>query len=200
MELFEIVEHFWFDLQQGQLPDFGSWNYGLMAIFIVLQGRFSAVVSGVAAAAGYLNLGPIILIALLVRIIVDIAWYRLGSSGHVDRIGKRTGLYKYIADPMHEDLNARPMRFVFLAKVSNGLSIPALIMAGSAGLPIRSWLLGSFMADLIWNVPLLLFGYFATDALSAIDGAFSYLTFGFSAVFLAAFVIKIALKRRTAAA
>ncbi len=109
-----------------------------MAIFILLQGRLSAVGSGAAAAAGYLNLGPFILIALLIRVIVDIIWYRLGSSGHVDRIFKGTGLYKAIAGPLDGDLRDRPMRFMFLAKVSNGLSVPAVIMAGNAGIPFRS--------------------------------------------------------------
>ncbi len=197
MELFEIVEHFWIDLQLGQLPDLGGWNYGLMAIFILLQGRLSAVVSGVAAAAGYLNLGPIILIALLIRIIVDLAWYRLGTTGHIDRIGRHMGLYRYIAEPVRADLKARPMRFLFFAKVSNGLSIPAVVMAGNARLPLRSWLPGSFLGDLLWTIPLLLFGYFATDALSTINGGLTYMTFAFSAVFLVGFIVKVALQKRS---
>ena len=66
----EIVNGF----QTGQMPDLGTWNYVLVGGFIMLQGRVSALLGGAVAAAGYMDLGLIIMVALVARVIVDVFW------------------------------------------------------------------------------------------------------------------------------
>ena len=132
----EIVNGF----QTGQMPDLGTWNYVLVGGFIMLQGRVSALLGGAVAAAGYMNLGLIIMVALVARVIVDVFWYRVGATGYIDRIGGRFGAYERVAERVHEGIHARPVRFVVMAKITNGLAVPAVVAAGSAGLPMRRWL------------------------------------------------------------
>lgn len=184
----EILQGLWLDFQQGQLPDLGTWNYMLVAFFMLFQGRMSAVFGGVAAAAGYLNLLPIILVALLARLIVDLFWYNVGSTGQIDRIGHRFGFYRSIAGHVEEGVQMQPRRFILIAKLSNGLSLPAVVAAGNARVPYRRWLPASFMGEFIWTLPLLLLGYFATDKLAGLQGGISYLTVGFTTVFLLFFL------------
>ncbi len=112
----EIVKGF----QAGHMPDLGTWNYLLVAGFMMLQGRVSALLSGAAAAAGTMNLGLIILVALSARVIVDVFWYRVGATGYIDRIGRRFGPYERVADRVQEGIHAQPVRFMVMAKVSNG--------------------------------------------------------------------------------
>jgi membrane protein DedA with SNARE-associated domain len=196
---FDVIQQFWLDFQHGQAPDIGSWNYMLMAVFMMMQGRVSAVLGGVVAAAGYLNLGLIILVALAARVIVDLFWYKVGSTGYVDRIGRRIGAYERVADRVQEGIRQKPVRFVLLAKLSNGLSVPATIAAGSARLPIRRWLPVSFAAELLWTVPLLLVGYFGSDVLGNMEGGLSYFTLGISAVFMLFIVLYLVRSRRNSA-
>lgn len=184
----EILQGLWLDFQQGQLPDLGTWNYMLVAFFMLFQGRMSAVFGGVAAAAGYLNLLPIILVALLARLFVDLFWYNVGSTGQIDRIGHRFGFYRSIAGHVEEGVQMQPRRFILIAKLSNGLSLPAVVAAGNARVPYRRWLPASFMGEFIWTLPLLLLGYFATDKLAGLQGGISYLTVGFTTVFLLFFL------------
>ena len=80
----------------------------LMAVFIMFQGRASAVIGGIAAATGYLNLGLIILVALAARVIVDLFWYRVGASRHVDRVSRRVGPYDRIAGRVEEGIRRQP--------------------------------------------------------------------------------------------
>ncbi len=166
----EIVKGF----QAGHMPDLGTWNYLLVAGFMMLQGRVSALLSGAAAAAGTMNLGLIILVALSARVIVDVFWYRVGATGYIDRIGRRFGPYERVADRVQEGIHAQPVRFMVMAKVSNGLSVPAVIAAGGVGLPMRRWLPFSFAIEILFTIPLLCAGYFATDALTNIEGGLSY--------------------------
>ena len=166
----EIVSGF----QAGQMPDLGTWNYLLVGGFIMLQGRVSALLGGAVAAAGTMNLGLIIMVALVARVIVDVFWYRIGATGYIDRIGNRFSAYEKVSERVQEGIHARPVRYVVMAKLSNGLAVPAVIAAGSAGLPLRRWLPFSFAVEILFTVPLLFAGYFATGALSQIEGGLSF--------------------------
>ena len=190
----QILEGF----QAGHMPDLGTWNYVLVGGFIMLQGRVSALLGGAVAAAGYMNLGLIILIALVARIIVDVFWYRVGATGYIDRVGGRFGAYERVAQRVHEGIHARPARYVVMAKLTNGLSVPAVIAAGSAGLPMRRWLPFSFAVEILWTVPLLFAGYFATDALTQIEGGLSYALGALGLLILSAALVFFVKSRRQA--
>jgi membrane protein DedA with SNARE-associated domain len=192
----EIVNGF----QAGHMPDLGTWNYVLIGGFIMLQGRVSALLGGAVAAAGYLNLGLIIMVALVARVIVDVFWYRVGATGYIDRVGSRFGAYERVAGRVQEGIHARPVRFVVMAKLTNGLSVPAVIAAGSAGLPMRRWLPFSFAVEILFTVPLLFTGYFATDALTQIEGGLSYLLSALGVVVLLGIVYYAIKSKRRAKA
>ena len=194
--IIDIVQQFWVNFQHGQLPDLGSWNYALMAGALIVQGRTSAFFGGIAAAAGYLNLGLIILVAISARVLVDIVWYRIGATGYVDRFGRRFSAYERISNSVHDGVSTRPLRFILIAKLSNGLSMPAVIAAGSANVPIRSWLPASFIGELIWTIPLLMLGYIATDTFGQIEGGLSYFTMGISGIMMMVFVVYVIRSRR----
>lgn len=156
------------------MPDLGTWNYLLVAGFMMMQGRVSALLSGAMAAAGYMNLGLIVMVALMARAFVDVFWYRVGATGYIDRVGRRFGPYDRVANRVQEGMHAKPVRFMVVAKLSNGLAVPAVIAAGSAGLPMRRWWPFSFAIEILFTVSLLFAGYFATDALTSIEGGLSY--------------------------
>ncbi|MFN2223371.1 MAG: DedA family protein [Candidatus Promineifilaceae bacterium] len=193
--VFDFVQEIVKGFQAGHMPDLGTWNYLLVAGFIMLQGRVSALLSGAMAAAGSMNFGLIILVALVARAFVDVFWYRIGATGYIDRIGRRFGPYERVANRVQEGIRSQPVRFVVLAKLSNGLSVPAVIAAGSAGLPMRRWLPFSFAIEILFTVPLLLAGYFATDALVGIEGGLSYF-FGALGVFILLSIAYYTLKSR----
>ncbi len=186
--LLDTIDQLWTGFQQGELPDLGTWNYMLVAVFMMFQGRVSAIFSGIAAATGHISLIPIIFVALSARVIVDLFWYNVGSTGQIDRLGRRFEFYQRIGEPLQEKIRTKPQRFILLAKLSNGLALPAVIAAGNSRVPYRRWLPASFAAELIWTIPLLFLGYFATGALAKVEGGLSYLTVGMTVFFLLVFV------------
>lgn len=194
----ELIQQFWVGFGQGQLPDLGSWNYMLVGFFMIVQGRATALFGGIAAAAGYFPLVPIILVALTARIIVDLFWYNIGSNGRIDRFGRRFGSYQLLTTEITEQISKKPRQYILLAKLSNGLSLPAIITAGTASIPYRSWLPASFVGEMLWTVPLLLVGYFATGALDQIEGGISFMTMGSTALFVLLFIVFIIRSKRRA--
>jgi membrane protein DedA with SNARE-associated domain len=195
----DFIQEIVIGFQAGQLPDLGSWNYLLVATFMMMQGRVSALLSGAVAAASTMDLGLLVLVALIARIIVDVFWYRVGATGYIDRIGNRFGAYERVAERVQTGMRARPVRYVVMAKLSNGLGVPAVVAAGSAGLPMRRWLPFSFAIEIMFTVPLLFAGYFATGALAQIEGGLSYAFSAMGAVVLLALVFMAVKSRRQAA-
>jgi membrane protein DedA with SNARE-associated domain len=148
----EMIQQTWLDLQQGLLPDLGGWNYILMAVLIMFQGRASAVIGGIAAATGYLNLGVIILVAMLARMIVDLFWYKVGTTGIIDRLGRHAAPYRTYSERINDGIQRRPTKLVLLSKTVGGLSVPLTIAVGNARVPLRRWLPASFLGELLWIV------------------------------------------------
>lgn len=194
----DFIQNIVVGFQAGHMPDLGTWNYVLVAGFIMLQGRVSALLGGAVAATSTMNLGLIVLVALVARVIVDVFWYRIGATGYVDRIGRRFGAYERVAGRVQEGINARPGRFVLMAKLSNGLAVPAVIAAGSARVPFRRWLPFSFAVEILFTVPLLFAGYFATDALAGIEGGMSYFFGALGVVIMLAAAFYVFRSRRRA--
>jgi membrane-associated protein len=172
----------------------------LVGVFMMFQGRATALFGGIAAAAGYFPLIPILLVALGARIIVDLFWYNVGSRGKIDRFGRRFESVGRMTEQIQEQMRDKPRKYILLAKLSSGLSLPAVITAGTAHIPYRRWLPASFAGELLWTVPLLLLGYFATDALSQVEGGLSYITMASTVIFILGFVVMFIKSRRTAQA
>jgi len=191
----EPIHHFWLAFQHGQLPDIGGWNYMLMAAFVMLQGRSAAIFSGIAAAAGYLDFGLVILVAISARVVTDLLWYRLGATGYVARLAGHIGLVDRFVGRIQEGVNERPQRIILLAKLTNGLSTPAVIAAGSAGVPYRRWLPASFAGEFLWTLPLTAVGFYAMEAIGDWEGGLVAFTAGLTIVSLGFMVLKAAHSR-----
>lgn len=198
MEVIDFLGGLWQDFQQGQLPDIGTWKYMLMAFFVMLQGRPSAVLSGIAAAGGYMNLWVVVAVALMARVGTDFFWYGLGSAGQVERLGRRAAVLGPALDQAQQRIRHQPRRVLLLSKFSGGLSVPTVVVIGSAGVPLRQWLPASFLGEFVWTVPFLLFGYFASDAVGSL-GSLTSLTMGFSGLLLLSLGLKYLLSRIRAA-
>lgn len=194
--LFTIIQHLWAGFQQGQLPDLGTWNYGLLAFFMILQGRPSAVFSGIVASAGTLNLALVLVVIMAARVVVDLFWYTVGATGWVDRLGGRVALVARAAGHLEAEMARKPRQFVLLGKLSNTLTIPVVIAAGHSRLPLGQWFPSSFAGEFLWTFSLLLFGYLSANAVSAVSGGLSTLMLAFTAVFAAIFLISLLRGRR----
>lgn len=189
----ETVQQIWVGFQHGQFPDFGGWNYMIMALFVIVQGRVSALLGGIAAAAGSLNLGLIVVVALAARVLVDLVWYAVGASGVMMRLSRRLGPVERLVAQVQGGMSQHPQRMMLLAKLSNGLATPALLGVGGARLPIRRWLPGSLAGELIWFLPLVFVGFFAADAVASVEGGLVYLTAGLTVASLLLLLLKPAL-------
>ncbi len=187
LPILELIEQFWTSLQQGQLPQLGSWNYLLLASLIIWQGPLATLLGGAAASAGLLQPGLVFLVAIVTNLTADVLWYSIGRRGNVasffskdGRFGKHQARYLLLQQGMHR----HSTKILLMAKVSAGFALPTLIAAGLSGLSWRRWFPVVFIGETIWTGTLILIGFYFTEAIKQVEHGLQLLLVGFSFFFL----------------
>jgi membrane protein DedA with SNARE-associated domain len=166
-----LIQRFWTDLQLGQLPELGPWNYLLLSLLIVLQGPLATLLGGAAASAGLLRPWLVFLAGITGNLTADILWYRvgrLGKSAWILRAGRFLGVRRHHLVWLQDEMRRHATRILLLAKLSAGFAVPALIAAGLARVRWRRWFPVVFLGESLWTGSLLLIGYFATEGVKQV--------------------------------
>jgi membrane protein DedA with SNARE-associated domain len=169
--ILDLFQHFWTDLQHGQLPQIGPWNYVLLGILILWQGPIATLLGGAAAAAGLLQLRLVFMVGVISNLTADILWYTLGRTGNVNRLWQWNPIrkYKHYVQGALAGFDRHASKILLAAKLSFGLVIPTLVAAGLSRVSWRKWFPVVFIGETIWTGALLLLGYFATAAIKQIE-------------------------------
>lgn len=167
----ELIQQFWAQLQQGQLPELGPWNYLLLAVLIVWQGPIATLLGGAAASAGFLRPGIVFLVGVMANLTADVIWYSVGRKGNVERLfengrfGGQRNHFTRLKFGMHRNAT----KILLLAKLSAGFAVLALLAAGITRLRWRKWFPVVFIGETIWTGTLVLIGYYATEAIKHVQ-------------------------------
>lgn len=174
-----LLNEFWSLLRGGALPNFGSWNYALLAILSVLQGPVVPLFGAAAASVGLLRPGLVFLVIIAGNLTSDVLWYLLGRAGKIEwiiRHGKWLGINRQIVERMKLDIYDQAAKLVVLSKLTTGLTAPPLIASGLIRVPIRRWFLPLLIGEVVRTGVLMLIGYFAAESILKIEHSLTYLT------------------------
>ena len=180
-EIIEFLRTFWNNLQQGQLPQLGYWNYFILSFLIVLQGPAATLLGGAAANAGLLRPQFVFLAGIIGNLIADVLWYSVGSRGKTEwflKRGNRFGVRHEHIDRLSRGLDQHAVKILLMAKLSFGLAVPTLLVTGITRVPWRKWFPIVFIGEAAWTGMLVAVGYFATEAIKQME-------YGVEAVLLA---------------
>lgn len=194
--IFEILKNFWILLQQGQLPELGYWNYALLAVLTIIEGPIVSLLGAAAASAGLLRIWAVFASAALGNLTADLLWYTLGYNGKIEfalRIGSWLGLKREHIEKLKIAMQKHGIKILFLAKITAGLMIPSLLVAGLVRLPIKRWLPVIIIGETIWTGSLMMIGYFSTQSIKNVSQDISIITTVASALF---FILILLLGRR----
>jgi membrane protein DedA with SNARE-associated domain len=176
----EFTQQFWTDLQSGQLPELGAWNYILLSILIVWQGPVATLLGGAAASAGLMRPSLVFLAGIIGNLTADIIWYSVGRSGSLERFFEkgRLGKHKGRFNIFQSAMDRHATKVLLLAKLSAGLAVPALVAAGISKLSWRKWFPVVFIGESIWTGVLVLIGFYATEVIKQVEQGLQLLMAG----------------------
>jgi membrane protein DedA with SNARE-associated domain len=185
--LIEFLQTFWSNLQSGQLPELGYWNYFILSFLIILNGPAATLLGGAAAAAGLLRPQFVFLAGITGNLIADVFWYNVGARGKTDWImkrGQRLGVRQKHIDKLSEGMDDHAVKVLLMAKLSLGLAVPTLLVAGITKVPWKKWFPVVFIGESIWTGALVLIGFYATEAIKRVEQGLEAFALGMTFLFL----------------
>jgi membrane protein DedA with SNARE-associated domain len=186
MESFiELIQHFWADLQNGQVLELGYWTYVVLALLAMVQGPLATLLGAAAASAGLLRPGLVFIAAVTGHLTADTGWYWVGHAGKIEWFKRWLPAYREHVDKLQQGMHQNASKILFLGKLSAGFAVPTLIAAGLARIAWRRWFPVVFVGEMLWTTVLMLVGYYATGAIiQRVDRGVLYLIIGFSILFV----------------
>lgn len=148
---------------QLQFPqDLGFWAYLLLTLLVMVEGPVATLAGAVAASAGYMKPVWVFVSAASANLFSDCLWYTLGYLGKMEwlhRYGSWMGLREKMVHRFEQDIQDHAAKLLFIAKLTLGFTIPALVATGLARVPLRRWLPVLVLAETIWTGTLVFLGF-----------------------------------------
>ncbi len=185
--LIRLIHQVWSNLQAGVIPNFGFWNYILLALFVAVEGPIATLIGAAAASAGIMHLDLVFLSASVGNLTADTLWYSLGKAGKIEWLlhyGRWFGVQKYHLERLNQGMHEHAAKILLIAKVTAGLIIPTLIAAGLAKVPWKRWFPAVALGEMFWTGSLVLIGYYTTESIKQIEHDLRYLGITVSLIIL----------------
>ncbi|MHB8133041.1 MAG: VTT domain-containing protein [Anaerolineaceae bacterium] len=167
--------------------------YGALALAVMIEGPFAILIGATAASSGFLNPLPVFLAASLGNLMGDVAWYLLGYSGRLEWALKIKFLHLDMnkISLLKQSISRQVVKILVVAKLTNGLIVPALISTGLARVPLRRWFLSIFLTNLLTTGLFVCLGYFTAVNLLKFEHWIRYVALGFSFIFFIFISLKV---------
>jgi membrane protein DedA with SNARE-associated domain len=163
--LIEGVQHFWAELQNGQVLELGYWTYIVLALCNMVQGPLVTLLGAAAASAGLLRPSLVFIASVAGHIAADIVWYLLGHAGKIEWFSRLLPGYRKHIEKLQGAMHRNARKILLMAKFSPGFAVPALIAAGLTRIHWRRWFPIVLVSEVLWTSILMLTGYYATEAI-----------------------------------
>jgi membrane protein DedA with SNARE-associated domain len=150
----------------------GNLKYIVLALLVAVEGPIATLVGAAAAASGVMRLNLVFISACLGNLSADSIYYSLGYTGKKEwllRLGSRFGLSENLFDHLQVKIQQHATKFIFIAKITNGLIIPSLITAGIAKVPWKKWFPGLAAGEMLWTGSLVMIGYYTTQTIQQLQ-------------------------------
>lgn len=162
------------------------WLYVLLTFLVMIEGPVTILIGATAASSGFLYPLPVFVAASIGNMMGDTLWYTLGHSGKLEwalRL-KFLKLDMERINFLRDALSKHAVKILLIAKLTNGMIVPALIATGLARVPFRRWFPFIFVANLFTTGAFVALGYFTAVSLSSVNHWIRYVALGFSLLFI----------------
>lgn len=174
----------WFHLIP--LAPVGWWFYPLLVLMVALEGPVSILLAATAASAGFAAPIPVFIAASLGNLVADTLWYTLGYLGRLEWLARWRwlGVRREQVEGLQNLVQRHALKILVIAKLTNGMIIPALIATGLARVPLRRWFGAIFVTNLIVTGAFVAAGYYMANSLMHITQGVRYLAIASTLFFL----------------
>lgn len=181
------------------IQPWAGWSYIVLAMLVAVEGPLTTLAGAVAASAGYLNPVWVFISAGIGNLTADTLWYSIGYLGKTEwlvRYGRFLGIKQKFITRMQEDVHEHIHKILFVAKLTLGFVIPALIAAGLARVPFRRWFGVLFAAECLWTGSLVLVGYYFGYLIQRVQTNLRWISIGGALISIILIIIYLVHRQR----
>ncbi|MCE1255078.1 MAG: VTT domain-containing protein [Anaerolineae bacterium] len=164
-------------IKSGSLPQVGYGSYIVLAVLVAIEGPIATLLGAAAASAGFMNPELVFLSAAGGNLCADVLWYTIGYAGRADWILDHSRWFGWNRSKMEhlmQEMHDHAPKVLFLAKLTAAFTIPSLIAAGFARVPIKRWMPFLATAETLWTGSLVIMGFYATESIKQIENGVQY--------------------------
>jgi len=160
--------------------------YFALMLAVMIEGPVAILIGATAASSGFLNPVPVFLAASLGNLFGDVGWYLLGFTGKLEWVLR----FRFLRLDMKKisflkkSISKHVIKIIAVAKLTNGLIVPALIATGLARVSIRRWFPVIFFINLVTTGIFVALGFFTAVNLMKFDHWLRYIVLVFSFIIL----------------
>jgi membrane protein DedA with SNARE-associated domain len=142
-----------------------SGGYFLMFIIMIVEGPIVTYLSSFAAATGVFNIVGVFCLSISAAICGDLLVFFIGRHGGQAFLKKHGCRFsdknrERIA-AVHRLVDKHPGKAIGIAKVTPGLPVPAILVIGTANIPVRTFLKYSIMISAAYTGTFSVIGYYS---------------------------------------
>lgn len=137
-------------------------RYIFIFVGAILEGAYIMVLAGVLLKLGFFNVWGLSAVLLLGYFFHGILFYMLGRiGGHqiLEKWVKRFHLTKKLIEKLEKYFKKHSVKTLFITRITYGLCVPALIVAGSFKMNWKKFISVIFVANFIWVFATVGLGY-----------------------------------------
>lgn len=141
-----------------------EYRYWLLVPLAIIEGPIVAFVAATLAAGGYFNIYLLVLIIFARDLGLDGMWYAIGYWGSDTRFAKKMLAKMKVTeghiDSMRKLWEDKPVRTMFIGKLSYGISAAFVVAAGTVHVPLGKFFKYGIIVTIAQYGTLLFLGYF----------------------------------------
>jgi membrane protein DedA with SNARE-associated domain len=150
-------------------------------IGVAFEGEIAILLAAGAASAGFVNVYAVFGACTFGNLVSDILWVQLGRYGKVDWFFTRLkwlGITPEKLEFLKGIISRDFVRLLVVAKITNWMSIPALVAIGFSRVPWKRWLGLIIVSDILIALVMVPLGYYMTSGFLQIEKGLNYLAIG----------------------
>lgn len=170
------------------------WAYFLVVILVAFEGEVTILLAAGAASTGSLNPFGVLCAVTIGNVISDAAWYVLGYYSKIDWLIHRfhwLGITNEKVNVAKRIVKRDVIKLLIFSKLTNWITIPALIATGIAKVPWKRWFPLIVISNFLIGAIVMSLGYFAASNIMRIQSGLRYVALGFTLLFILVTMIYI---------
>jgi membrane protein DedA with SNARE-associated domain len=175
------------------------WAYFGIAVLVAVEGPIVTLLGAAAASGGYLHPGWVFVSAAAGNMAADNLWYLLGYLGKMEwlvKYGRWVGVQRNQIERLENGIQKHALKILFIAKLTLGFMVPALIATGLVRIPWKRWIGVLALGEAIWTGTLVLAGFYLGQYLKRMEQGLQIVAIAGVVLFMA-LIIRILISHRS---